>query len=146
MARMGRPGLSDAQKAELWQRWKHGQSLSDIGRALSKHAGSIHGVVSAKGGIAPCIRRRSFLALTLLEREEISRGLARGMGIREIADLVLRYGAGVQVASPAGLEEACRTLIASAELRRILGQNGLKLMRDNGGATERHMEIIAQYL
>lgn len=90
MARMGRPGLSDAQKAELWQRWKHGQSLSDIGRALSKHAGSIHGVVSAKGGIAPCIRRRSFLALTLLEREEISRGLARGMGIREIADLVGR--------------------------------------------------------
>ena len=65
---------------------------------------------------------------------------------REIADLVLAYGAGVQVASPAGLEEACQTLIASAELRRVLGQNGLKLMRDNGGATERHMEIIAQYL
>ena len=41
MARMGRPGLSSAQKAELWQRWKSGQSLSDIGRALGKHAGSV---------------------------------------------------------------------------------------------------------
>ena len=38
MRRRGRPGQSDAQKAELRQRWKDGQSLSDIGRALSKHA------------------------------------------------------------------------------------------------------------
>ncbi len=45
MAQMGRPGLSTAQKAELWQRWKQGQSLSEIGRLLGKHAGSIHGVV-----------------------------------------------------------------------------------------------------
>jgi 3-deoxy-D-manno-octulosonic-acid transferase len=65
---------------------------------------------------------------------------------REIADLVLQYGAGVQVDSPQGLEDAMRTLIASVELRRVLGQNGLKLMRDNGGATGRHMEIIKEYL
>ncbi len=45
MARMGRPGRPSAQKAELWQRWKSGQSLSDIGRALGKHAGSVHGVL-----------------------------------------------------------------------------------------------------
>jgi transposase, IS30 family len=85
MARMGRPGLSDAQKAELWHRWKDGQSLSDIGRALSKHAGSIHGVVSLNGGIVPAVRRRSHLALTLAEREEISRGLAAQISIRQIA-------------------------------------------------------------
>jgi len=65
---------------------------------------------------------------------------------REIAELVLRYGAGVQVASPEGLADSCRTLITSAELRRVLGLNGLKLMRDNGGATERHMAIVAEYL
>jgi len=53
MARVRRPGLSDAQKAELWQRWRDGQSLTEIGRAVSKHAGSIHGVVSARGGIVP---------------------------------------------------------------------------------------------
>lgn len=85
IARMGRPGLSDAQKAELWHRWKDGQSLSDIGRALSKHAGSIHGVVSLNGGIVPAVRRRSHLALTLAEREEISRGLAAQISIRQMA-------------------------------------------------------------
>jgi 3-deoxy-D-manno-octulosonic-acid transferase len=65
---------------------------------------------------------------------------------REIADLVLKYGAGVQVGSPEALVDACRTLLASGELRLVLGRNGLKLMRDNGGATERHMEVIAGYL
>jgi len=65
---------------------------------------------------------------------------------REIAGLVLQYGAGVQIDSPAELEESCRALITSSELRRVLGQNALKLMRDNGGATERHLEIIGRYL
>lgn len=85
MAQMGRPGLSAAQKAELWQRWKQGQSLSEIGRALGKHAGSIHGVVSWNGGFIPPIRRRSRWALTVAEREEISRGLAMGGSIRQMA-------------------------------------------------------------
>jgi len=53
MAHMGRPGLSAAQKAELWHRWTQGQSLREIGRALGKHAGSIHGVVSSNGGGYP---------------------------------------------------------------------------------------------
>ena len=82
---MGRPGLSAAQKADLWHRWKHGQSLSEIGRALGKHAGSIHGVVSSNGGCIPVVRRRSRRALTLAEREEISRGMATAVSIRQIA-------------------------------------------------------------
>jgi 3-deoxy-D-manno-octulosonic-acid transferase len=65
---------------------------------------------------------------------------------REIEALVLRYGAGIQVHTPEELTVSCRALISSAELRAVLGQNGLKLMRDNGGATERHMEVIAGYL
>lgn len=85
MGQMGRPGLSAAQKADLWQRWKQGQSLSEIGRALGKHAGSIHGVVSSNGGFIPPLRRRSRWALTLAEREEISRGLASRHSIRQIA-------------------------------------------------------------
>jgi IS30 family transposase len=85
MASMGRPGLSAAQKADLWQRWKQGQSLSEIGRALGKHAGSIHGVVSSNGGFIPPVRSRSRWALTLAEREEISRGLATDASIRQIA-------------------------------------------------------------
>jgi len=85
MARMGRPGLSDAQKAELWRRWKDGQSLSDIGCALGKHAGSVYGVISLHGGIVPAARRRSRLALTLAEREKISRGVAARISIRRMA-------------------------------------------------------------
>lgn len=90
MGQMGRPGLSAAQKADLWQRWKQGQSLSEIGRALGKHAGSIHGVVASNGGCIPAIRRRPRWALTLAEREEISRGLALGDSIRQIAAMLRR--------------------------------------------------------
>jgi 3-deoxy-D-manno-octulosonic-acid transferase len=65
---------------------------------------------------------------------------------REIEALVLQYGAGIQIHTPEELTVSCRALITSAELRGGLGQNGLKLIRDNGGATERHMEVIAGYL
>src|SRR6185369_13219083 len=77
MAQRGRPGLSAERKAELWDRWKNGQSLSEIGSALGKHAASIFGVVVRNGGIAPATRRRSRLALTMSEREEISRASPR---------------------------------------------------------------------
>lgn len=83
--------------------------------------------------------------------EPASLGVASVFGphmnnFREIAELVLQYGAGVQVDSPEELTESCRALITSSELRRVLGLNGLKLMRDNGGATERHLEVVAEYL
>ncbi|OGU16740.1 MAG: 3-deoxy-D-manno-octulosonic acid transferase [Geobacteraceae bacterium GWC2_53_11] len=65
---------------------------------------------------------------------------------REIEALVLHYGAGIQIQTPEELTATCQTLVTSPELRRVLGQNGLKLLRDNGGATERHMVIIAGYL
>jgi len=77
MAQLGRRGFSASQKRELWERWKRGQSLNDIARALAKQRGSIHSVLSVSGGIEPPPRRRSRLALRLSEREEISRGLER---------------------------------------------------------------------
>lgn len=86
MAKMGRPGgLSEAGKKELWDRWKAGDSLSDIARALEKPAGSIHGVLKATGGFAPPERRRTGWALSLAEREEISRGVAAGDSGRTIS-------------------------------------------------------------
>ena len=85
MAKLGRPGLSPARKKELWDRWKAGESISDIARALQKPPGSIHGVLKATGGIAPPKRCRPRWALTLAEREEISRGLAAGESMRIIA-------------------------------------------------------------
>ena len=85
MAQRGRPGLSPEQKRELWSRWKAGESLSEIGRALGKQPGSIHGVVASNGGYVPAVRRRSSRLLTISEREEISRGLAEGASLRRIA-------------------------------------------------------------
>ena len=85
MAQMGRPGLSSQQKEELWKRWKAGQSLSDIGRSLGKHAASVFSVLLCKGGIAPPARIRSRLSLSLQDREEISRGLVAGLSLRKIA-------------------------------------------------------------
>lgn len=85
MAQVSTRGLSASQRTELWERWKAGQTLSDIGNALGKHAASIFATATAYGGIALRLRRRSRLALTLEEREEISRGLAAGDSIRTIA-------------------------------------------------------------
>jgi IS30 family transposase len=85
-----RYGLSAAQRAEIWRRWKAGESLHEIGRALDKNHGSIHFLLSQHGGIAPAVRRRSAKTLTLAEREEISRGIASGLSIREIARSLLR--------------------------------------------------------
>lgn len=85
MAQRGRPGLSPQEKKDLWSRWRQGQSLSDIGRALKKHAGSIYGVLAATGGISPSTRTRREGGLSPHEREEISRCLARGLSIRAIA-------------------------------------------------------------
>jgi DNA-binding NarL/FixJ family response regulator len=75
-------GLSAAQKRDVWRRWKAADSLHKIGRAFGKEHSSIRCLVSRHGG---WFRRRSLLPLTLREREEISRGLACGSSIREIA-------------------------------------------------------------
>src|SRR5262245_56382536 len=83
-------GLSAEQKAELWKRWKAGQSLQEIGRALGKDHVVVHLVLARCGGIALPARRRSRRALTLAEREDISRGIASGCSMRTIAQQVRR--------------------------------------------------------
>jgi hypothetical protein len=86
VAKLDRPGgLSAAGKKELWERWRAGESISDIARALQKPPGSIHGMLEATGGFSPPERRRRRCALTAAEREEISRGLATGESLRAIA-------------------------------------------------------------
>ena len=78
-------GLSGEQKSDMWRRWKEVQTLHEIGRTFGKDHNSIRCLVARHGGIAPAVGRRALLALTLREREEISRGLASGSSIREIA-------------------------------------------------------------
>src|SRR5215211_6094110 len=86
MARLGRPGgLSSVGKKALWERWRAGESISDIARSLNKPPGSIHGMLEATGGFSPPERHRRRCALTPAEREEISRGLATGESLRAIA-------------------------------------------------------------
>src|SRR5450759_3777897 len=82
--------LSASQRIDLWGRWKAGQSLHEIGRAFGKDHVSIQFMLSQHGGIVPAARRRSLLTLTLAEREDISRGIASGSSIREIAKSLQR--------------------------------------------------------
>lgn len=76
---------SEAQKREMWDRWSRGESLKSIGRYFERGSSSIYNVLSRTGGIRPPTRKRSRLALTLSEREEISRGLASDLSLRAIA-------------------------------------------------------------
>jgi IS30 family transposase len=85
MAQRRRWKLSAEQRSELWKRWKAGESLHAIGRALGKEHHVIHFLLARHGGIAPPARRRCLRALTLAEREDISRGIASGSSIRGIA-------------------------------------------------------------
>ena len=80
-----------AQKAELWERWKNGQSAAAISRALERrNKTGVVRIVVVRGGIVPVARQRALAALRLEEREEISRGLAVGRPIRQIAQRLRR--------------------------------------------------------
>ena len=74
-----------AESAEIWDRWRKGEGLRSIGRVFGKTSSSIFNHLQPSGGIRPSPRRRSRLALTLSEREEISRGLVNGHSLRWIA-------------------------------------------------------------
>jgi DNA-binding CsgD family transcriptional regulator len=90
MERRFHRGFTAAEKTELWDRWKRGESLKAIGRAFGKQSSSIYFLVAPHGGIRPNERRRSRLALTLAEREVISRGVTAHRSARSIAKLLGR--------------------------------------------------------
>ncbi len=86
MVRLGRPGLSDEKKNELWERWRCGESISEIGRAMGKPPGSVYTILRINGGVYRPPRRHRDGHLKLEEREEISRGLVAGDSFRAIAE------------------------------------------------------------
>ncbi len=77
--------MTPREKAELWRRWKAGETVATIARAMGRRESTLLATVRKNGGIAPRARCRSRLALTIAEREEISRGLCARRSIRQIA-------------------------------------------------------------
>lgn len=76
---------SAAQRGEIWDRWQRGESMSSIGRCFARKSSSIFSVLSPSGGIRPAERKRSARSLSLVEREEVSRGLTLGLSLRGLA-------------------------------------------------------------
>ncbi|MBT7266152.1 MAG: IS30 family transposase [Rhodospirillaceae bacterium] len=85
MVQRSRIYFTNKQKSEIWDRWQCGESMSFIGRSFDWDSSSIYPLLSRTGGIRPPIRKRSRLALTLSEREEISRGIVAERSIRSMA-------------------------------------------------------------
>lgn len=85
MARRKRIYYSPAQKEEMWNRWRRGESMHDIAALFDRYHSSVQRILTANGGVRLAPRRRSNSALTFSERESISRGLACHHSIRQIA-------------------------------------------------------------
>ena len=84
MAKIGRPGLPDEERRRVWELWKSGEGFSAISRQVGIPPGSVFSILRPRGGVyfpKPCPRKD---ALTLAEREEISRGLVAGLSLRAI--------------------------------------------------------------
>jgi IS30 family transposase len=111
---------SDADKAQMWDRWQAGDSFREIAVLFNRHHSSVRGIFERCGGMRPPTRRRSARALTLAEREEISRGIAGGRSLRSIA---LRLG------------RAPSTV--SRELGRNGGRHGYRASRADKAAWDR---------
>ena len=98
-----RVSFTAQQKAELGERWRSGQCIADIARALERRNKSgVDRVLGLGGGISPGARRRAPIALRLEEREEISRGVPAGQSIRGIARSLQARSSGATAAVPTG--------------------------------------------
>jgi hypothetical protein len=82
--------FTDKQKSEIWDRWQRSESMSSIGRGFDRGSSSIYPLLARTGGIRPPDRMRSRLALTQIDREEISRGLRAKVSLRSIARALKR--------------------------------------------------------
>ena len=109
--------ITDSEMAVIWDRWEKGDSINAIARDLGRYHSAVQGAMARTGGIRPAPRRRSRLALTLAEREEISRGIVVGHSIRAIASQLGRAPS----TSDIGIQTFFGPLVIRA--RQSLGQN-----------------------
>ena len=127
-----RVGFTAAQSAELWERWKRGEGLKAIGRVIGKPSSCVFSHLSPSGGIRPLPRRRSRLALTLGEREEISRGLVAGRSLRCIARALVRPASTVsrEIARNGGPQRYRAAIADKRAWKRALRPKLCKLARN----------------
>lgn len=118
-ARVHRP-LRSEERAWIWKRWREGESVAQIARALGRWKTQVHGVLQRHGGISPPQRQRAARTLTLAQREEISRGLSAGHSLTQIAQ---RLG------------KACSTV--SREIRRNGGRHAYRAAQADQAAWQR---------
>jgi IS30 family transposase len=83
------------ERAAVWRGWKSGLTLKEIGESLHRTGPTVLWVLRRDGGFAPRNRQRAFRSLQVSEREEISRGLAKGLSVREIARRIGRAASSV---------------------------------------------------
>ena len=84
------PCYTAAEKAEIWERRRRGESASVIARGMGRHRNAVREYLKQTRGVRPRPRRRSPRELSVVEREEISRGLAAGESCRRIAGRIGR--------------------------------------------------------
>ncbi len=111
---------TESQKTVMWERWKKGESLHQIAQLFDRHHGSVRGILAETGGIRPPGRCRSRLALTLAEREEISRAVVAGQSIRSMT---------------ASLDRAASTI--SREIKRNGGHDCYRAIQADQAAWDR---------
>src|SRR5258705_10712474 len=87
MKRRPRTYYTESQKALMWERWRKGESLQQIAQLFDRNHSSIEGILAQSGGISPAPRHRASGALTLAEREEITRALGSGHSFLSITVL-----------------------------------------------------------
>ena len=120
------------QKALMWARWKEGWTLHEIGKLFGRPHTSIHNILSKTGGIRPPERRRCAIALSLEEREEISRALTIGQSMRSIAARLGRAPSTVsrEIGRNGGLAGYRATLADQATWERALRPKLCKLAKN----------------
>jgi IS30 family transposase len=123
---------SDAQKALTWERWKQGWTLHQIAQLFNRAHTSVQGILARTGGIRPPPRARASTALTLAEREEISRAMAEGHSIRSIASRLGRAASTVsrELSRNGGRASYRATNADSAAWTRALRPKRCKLVKN----------------
>lgn len=126
MGRPGPAGLSSAERTDMWCRWKAGYRMREIARALRCDHGSIRNLLAQRGGIGPSIRRRAKRALTLTEREDISRGIAANESARSIA---ARIGRAPSTVSREITRHGGRPSYRATDADKVAWESGLRPKR-----------------